>query len=340
MSSYQARECHSLLLQVYCCWSGFAKLKAEPFKRGLRFRSRQLGECNTTAQNLLCDDLHRLGFSRTLMDSGVLVTRQLQLSARISNSVQQAQRMPYIRRSRWLEVQGAGSPWLLSQQQLRDRTYKSVACCGHSSAKGRKTTGSATGNSGMQSAGVHSSLGLSDTEGFSNGVQGRVSSIVNTPSLVPISLASTGLSSTGLNTGSAIKFLSSLYYSTVAAGTDSGGDLSAANISYPSRGLSVENFLAAAAVMPVGRAAVGQVAAAIRLPTADTGAVAAAGAGVQQCVPMDVMARNFTEGFLWQLAQERQHHQQRQQQQQLLGRSPLTDADGPSTSAVEADVAL
>jgi hypothetical protein len=117
-------------MQVYCCWSGLAKVRAEPFRQGLRFRAQQDGECKTSDRaSLLCDDLHRLGFSRALVDSGVLVTRQLELSAKLSNTVKQANRMPYVRRSRWVEVQGAGSPWQFTVEELAQRTYPALACC-------------------------------------------------------------------------------------------------------------------------------------------------------------------------------------------------------------------
>jgi hypothetical protein len=96
----------------------------------LRFRAQQDGECKTSdSASLLCDDLHRLGFSRALVDSGVLVTKQLELSTKLSNTVKQANRMPYVRRSRWVEVQGAGSPWQFTAEELAQRTYPALACC-------------------------------------------------------------------------------------------------------------------------------------------------------------------------------------------------------------------
>jgi hypothetical protein len=63
------------------------------------------------------------------VDAGVLVTPQLELSAQLSNTVKQANRMPYVRRSRWVEVQGAGSPWQFSAEELARRTYPALACC-------------------------------------------------------------------------------------------------------------------------------------------------------------------------------------------------------------------
>ncbi|WIA20223.1 hypothetical protein OEZ85_006065 [Tetradesmus obliquus] len=128
-----------LPVQVYCCWSGLAKVRAEPFRRGLRFRAQQPGECSTTSDSasLLCDDLHRLGFSRALVDAGVLVTPQLEVSAQLSNTVKQANRMPYVRRSRWVEVQGAGSPWQLSGEELaRKATLLTVPLVAAAAAQG------------------------------------------------------------------------------------------------------------------------------------------------------------------------------------------------------------
>jgi hypothetical protein len=53
----------------------------------------------------------------------------LELSAKLSNTVKQANRMPYVRRSRWVEVQGAGSPWQFTAEELTQRTYPALACC-------------------------------------------------------------------------------------------------------------------------------------------------------------------------------------------------------------------
>jgi hypothetical protein len=109
------------------------KLRAEPFTRGLRFRRHEPGECRGSPLNLLCDDLHRLNFSKVLVDSGILVTHQFELSNKISRDVQHSKRMPYIRRSNWVEVQGAGSPWHMSSEELRNHTYRQVTCCDRAS---------------------------------------------------------------------------------------------------------------------------------------------------------------------------------------------------------------
>jgi hypothetical protein len=154
------------LQQVYCCWSGFAKVRAEPFRRGLRFRAQQPGECKTSdSTGLLCDDLHRLGFSRALVDAGVLVTPQLELSAQLSNTVKQANRMPYVRRSRWVEVQGAGSPWQLNAEELAQKAYSSIACCEEPAS--RNSTG-VLGSATLGSA-VSGAVGDSVDDGAADG---------------------------------------------------------------------------------------------------------------------------------------------------------------------------
>lgn len=292
---------------MYCCWSGLAKLRAEPFRRGLRFRSHQLGECKTTPQNLICDDLHRLGFSKVLADPGVLVTRQLELSARISNSVKQAERMPYIRRSRWLEVQGSGSPWLLSQQQLRERTYRSVTCCDKSSDELAQAFVSALDDTAFLDS--RFGTGTGDLADLLSGVHRGDGSSVGSHGTAAIKSSSTAPQS-----GSAMEFINNLYHGSEAVGTKgitfthTGNNVPAAGISYQIGRLGVEDFVAAAEGLPVGRATVGQVNAATRLRAAGTWGMAAA-ADMQQCTVGDIIARNFTEGFLWQVKQQWQQLQ-------------------------------
>ncbi len=62
-----------LPLPMYCCWNGMVMLNPEPFRRGLRFRTHLHGECMASECSLLCDDMHRMGFSRVLMDPSVRV---------------------------------------------------------------------------------------------------------------------------------------------------------------------------------------------------------------------------------------------------------------------------
>ncbi|KAI8470694.1 MAG: hypothetical protein J3K34DRAFT_458716 [Monoraphidium minutum] len=53
---------------AYCAWGGMAKVVAQPFADGLRFRKHLDGECKASECSLLCDDLHRLGYRRVLVD--------------------------------------------------------------------------------------------------------------------------------------------------------------------------------------------------------------------------------------------------------------------------------
>jgi len=115
---------------VHCCWSGLAKLSAEPFKRGLRFRAHPMhGECRAPSQNLMCDDLHRTGFNRVMIDAGVLLTRDLDVNVKFTPLIRAADRAPFVRRSRWVEVLGSGSAWELDSSSLRE-SYKTIQCCG------------------------------------------------------------------------------------------------------------------------------------------------------------------------------------------------------------------
>ena len=58
---------------MYCCWNGVVVLRFEPFKAGVRFRTHLPGECRASECTLLCDDMHRLGYSSVVMDPGVQV---------------------------------------------------------------------------------------------------------------------------------------------------------------------------------------------------------------------------------------------------------------------------
>jgi hypothetical protein len=74
-SSYAARA--GLPFPVYCCWGGLAKLRGAALAAGLRFRGALQGECSTTETSLLCDDLARAGFNRSVLDPGVRTSAQL-----------------------------------------------------------------------------------------------------------------------------------------------------------------------------------------------------------------------------------------------------------------------
>ncbi|KAG1659131.1 hypothetical protein FOA52_013800 [Chlamydomonas sp. UWO 241] len=69
-----ARARAGLPVPVYCCWNGMAAISTEPLRRGLRFRAAMPGECRASECSLLCDDLHRLGFGRVVIDPNVITT--------------------------------------------------------------------------------------------------------------------------------------------------------------------------------------------------------------------------------------------------------------------------
>lgn len=48
-----------------------ARVSAAPFAAGLRFRKHLEGECRASECTLLCDDLHRMGFRRAVVDPSV-----------------------------------------------------------------------------------------------------------------------------------------------------------------------------------------------------------------------------------------------------------------------------
>lgn len=61
-----------------CCWNGLAVMTAAPFlSHGVRFRSHQPGECAASECSLVCDDLHRLGYSHVVMDPAVRLAYEL-----------------------------------------------------------------------------------------------------------------------------------------------------------------------------------------------------------------------------------------------------------------------
>jgi hypothetical protein len=87
------------------------------------------GECSSAADaSLLCDDLHRLGHHRVMLDAGLLASHDLDVASKVSPLLKATERAPYIRRSRWVEVQGAGFEWDLSAVSLR-HTQQALQCC-------------------------------------------------------------------------------------------------------------------------------------------------------------------------------------------------------------------
>eukprot|EP00854_Cymbomonas_tetramitiformis_P010867 gene10867-12863_t len=63
-----ARLSKGLPINVHCCWNGLAVLNAEPFHRGLRFRTAKVGECSASECSLLCKDLSFNGYNRKVVD--------------------------------------------------------------------------------------------------------------------------------------------------------------------------------------------------------------------------------------------------------------------------------
>jgi hypothetical protein len=60
-----------LPLPMYCCWGGLAKMGAEAFNRGLRFRGPFVDEWQSSETSLMCDDLHQMGLGEVVLDAGV-----------------------------------------------------------------------------------------------------------------------------------------------------------------------------------------------------------------------------------------------------------------------------
>lgn len=62
---------HRHALPAFCCWNGLAVLRAEPFYRGLRFRSSRPGTGVQSECTHLCIDLWANGYSRVVVDPQV-----------------------------------------------------------------------------------------------------------------------------------------------------------------------------------------------------------------------------------------------------------------------------
>lgn len=87
------------------------------------------GECSSaTSPNLMCDDMHRTGLDRILIDAGVLLTHDLDVAAKFTPLIKAADRAPFIRRSRWVEVEGSGSPWDHDTSTLQG-SHQAMQCC-------------------------------------------------------------------------------------------------------------------------------------------------------------------------------------------------------------------
>lgn len=71
-----------LPIPAYCCWNGMAKLDAAPLRAGVRFRDRMPGECFASECSLLCDDFHRLGYRRVVVDPSIVTTYEHHVKVR------------------------------------------------------------------------------------------------------------------------------------------------------------------------------------------------------------------------------------------------------------------
>jgi hypothetical protein len=65
---------------------------------------------------------------RILIDAGLLLTHDLDVAAKFTPLIKAADRAPFIRRSRWVEVEGSGSPWDHDINSLKN-SYKAMQCC-------------------------------------------------------------------------------------------------------------------------------------------------------------------------------------------------------------------
>lgn len=56
---------------VQCCWNGLLAVRAEPFYRGLTFRSNLPSECLAASESHMCTDLWNMGYRRVAVHNGV-----------------------------------------------------------------------------------------------------------------------------------------------------------------------------------------------------------------------------------------------------------------------------
>ncbi len=88
-----ARLESGLPVSAYCCWNGLVALNAEPLllppqhHRRVAFRAHGEGECAASECSLLCDDFHRRGYTRVVIDPGVRVTYRAVAAARVSSGM-------------------------------------------------------------------------------------------------------------------------------------------------------------------------------------------------------------------------------------------------------------
>jgi hypothetical protein len=56
---------------VQCCWNGLLAVRAEPFYRGLTFRSNLPSECLSASENHMCTDMWHMGYTRVAVHNDV-----------------------------------------------------------------------------------------------------------------------------------------------------------------------------------------------------------------------------------------------------------------------------
>ncbi|WIA15600.1 hypothetical protein OEZ85_002227 [Tetradesmus obliquus] len=114
-----------LPVRASCCWNGLSILAAEPFKRGLRFRSHigkgssSGNECRASECSLVCDDFARLGFDRVVVDAGVQVAYKWGLAREMM-----AAGVEGIGQSTWAQIKAAGVG-----EAARQPAYGTMECC-------------------------------------------------------------------------------------------------------------------------------------------------------------------------------------------------------------------
>ncbi|WIA40022.1 hypothetical protein OEZ86_013446 [Tetradesmus obliquus] len=121
-----------LPFRASCCWNGLTILAAEPFRRGVRFRSHiqpssssssssssSKPECRASECSLLCDDFARLGFERVVVDAGVQVAYDWGLAREMM-----AAGVEGVGQSTWAQVKAAGVA-----EAARQPAYGNMECC-------------------------------------------------------------------------------------------------------------------------------------------------------------------------------------------------------------------
>lgn len=104
-----------------------AKIRAETFQRGLRFRTQMPAECMASECSLMCDDMHRLGLRRAVVDPNVVTTYHYHHKAHLLNHPGLWSNITGIKPTTWAEVATASpidwhnTTWAVA--------YDKVVCC-------------------------------------------------------------------------------------------------------------------------------------------------------------------------------------------------------------------